>query len=282
MICKSYAKINLSLKVTGIREDGYHYLEMVNLPLKLHDIIELNLLPNAQETHIVCDDPGLSGLKHNLCQKAFNLMQGKYGFKQHFLIKIHKEIPFAAGLGGGSSNAAVVMSALNKMLHLGATNAELAELGVQIGADVPFFLENKPMQVSGIGEVMSSLAMKKNWNVLIVKPQKGLSTKDVYAICDSFPKAAVDTALVEKGLAEFNEDEIAEGIGNDLMAPAMSLLPEIGGVCDSLRKMGFKIVSMSGSGSSCFALSASDSLCKEAFHKFDKAGYVVRLTKVLC
>lgn len=282
MICKSYAKINLSLKVTGTREDGYHYLEMVNLPLKLHDIVEFDPLPNAQETHIVCDDPGLSGLKHNLCQKAFNLMQEKYGFKQRFLIKIHKEIPFAAGLGGGSSNAAVVMSALNKMLHLGASNAELAELGVQIGADVPFFLENRPMQVSGIGEIMSPLPVKKNWNVLIVKPQKGLSTKDVYAICDSFPKASVDTALVEEGLAEFDEDKIAKGIGNDLMAPAISLLPEIGNVCDSLKQMGFKIVSMSGSGSSCFALSASDSLCREAFHKFDRLGYVVRLTKVLC
>ncbi len=282
MICKSYAKINLSLKITGVREDGYHYLEMVNLPLKLHDIVQFDPLPIATGTHIVCDDPGLSGLKHNLCQKAFSLMEEKYGFKKHFLIKIHKEIPFAAGLGGGSSNAAVVMAGLNKMLHLGASNEELGKLGLQIGADVPFFLESKPMEVSGIGENMSPIEIKKNWNVLIVKPQKGLSTKDVYAICDSFPRAHVDTALVKEGLKEFDEDKIAQGIGNDLMAPAISLLPEIGKVCELLRETGFKIVSMSGSGSSCFALSSSDSLCKEAFKKFDKMGYVVRLTKVLC
>ncbi len=281
MISKSYAKINLSLKVLGTREDGYHLLEMINLPLCLHDIIIFERLPQSVGTHIVCDDPGLSSLKHNLCSKAFNLMKEKYGFSDTFLIKIHKEIPFAAGLGGGSSNAATVLMGLNKILHLGASIDELSEIGLKIGADVPFFLKNKPMEVAGIGETMKEIKIKRNWHILLVKPEKGVSTAEVYKICDSFPKTSADTALVKEGLAEFDETKIARGIGNDLMAPAESLLPEIGNVYSLLRKFGFPIVSMSGSGSCCFAMSKSEQQCKDAFHKLDKMGYVVRLTKIL-
>ena len=281
MISKSYAKINLSLKVLGRREDGYHLLEMVNLPLSLHDIIIFEKLPQNVGTRIVCDDPGLSSLKHNLCSKAFNLMKDRYGFSDCFLIKIHKEIPFAAGLGGGSSNAATVLAGLNKILHLGASIEELSEIGLQIGADVPFFLRNKPMEVGGIGENMKEIKVKRNWHVLLVKPREGVSTTDVYKICDDFPKTTVNTQLVEEGLAEFDETKIARGIGNDLMAPAESLLPEIGEVYSLLRKFNFPIVSMSGSGSCCFALSKSESQCKDAFRKLDKMGYIVRLTKIL-
>ena len=281
MISKSYAKINLSLKVLGTREDGYHLLEMVNLPLALHDIIIFTPLPPNVLTHIVCDDPGLSSLKHNLCLRAFNLMKEKYGFDQHFLIKIHKEIPFAAGLGGGSSNAATVLAGLNKILHLGATDEELAEIGLKIGADVPFFLKNRPMEVGGIGETMKEIQVKRNWHVLLVKPREGVSTKDVYAVCDQFPRTNVDTALVEEGLAEFDENKIARGIGNDLMAPAESMLPAIGEVYSMLKNFGFPVVSMSGSGSCCFALSKSERACRDAFRKFDRMGYVARLTKIL-
>ncbi len=281
MISKSFAKINLSLKVLGTRDDGYHLLEMVNLPLMLHDIIVFERLPKRIETHITCDDPGLSALKHNLCSKAFNLMKEKYGFEDHFLIKIHKEIPFAAGLGGGSSNAATVLLGLNKILRLNASIEELSEIGLKIGADVPFFLKNRPMEVGGIGETMKEIEVKKNWNVLLVKPKQGVSTADVYRVCDNFPKTNVNTALVEEGLAEYDENKIARGIGNDLMAPAESLLPEIGEVYSALRKFGFPIVSMSGSGSCCFAMSKSDSLCRDAYRKLDRMGYIVRLTKIL-
>ena len=281
MISKSFAKINLSLKVTGVRDDGYHLLEMVNLPITLHDIIILERLPKNVGTYVVCDDPGLSSLKHNLCSKALNLMKEKYGFTDNFLIKIHKEIPFAAGLGGGSSNAATVLLGLNKILHLGASLDELSEIGLKIGADVPFFLRNKPMEVTGIGENMKEIKVKRNWHILLVKPQQGVSTADVYKICDSFPKTSVNTSLVEEGLAEYDEIKIARGIGNDLMAPAESLLPEIGEVYSLLRKMNFPIVSMSGSGSCCFALSKEESQCKDAFRKLDKMGYIVRLAKIL-
>lgn len=281
MIIKSYAKINLSLKITGKREDGYHLLEMVNLPLALHDVIEFEPIQPYQNTHIICDDPALAIMKHNLCMQAYQLMQEKYKFKQHYLIRIHKEIPFAAGLGGGSSNAAAVLLALNKMLHLGASQEELSELGLQIGADVPFFLQNKPMLVTGIGDVMSPIPMKNNCHVLLVKPEKGLSTKDVYSVCDNFPRARIDTQGVIQGLQQDDGSLLAKSIGNDLMAAAESLLPEVGEVYGLLRKKGFTVASMSGSGSCLFALTHDESLCRDAAKAFEKAGYDVRTTTLL-
>ena len=137
------------------------------------------------------------------------------------------------------------------------------------------------MEVGGIGETMKEIDVKKNWSILLVKPERGVSTTDVYRVCDNFPKTDVNTALVEEGLAEYDENKIARGIGNDLMAPAESLLPEIGEVYSLLRKFNFPIVSMSGSGSCCFAMSKSEYQCKDAYHKLEKMGYIVRLTKIL-
>ena len=113
MNCKANAKINLSLAVTGVREDGYHLLEMVNLPLELHDVVEVIPMPKGYTTHVICDDMRLMGLRSNLCYTAVQLMREKYHFDKEFMIRIHKNIPFAAGLGGGSSDGAVVIKAIN-------------------------------------------------------------------------------------------------------------------------------------------------------------------------
>ncbi len=281
MNCKSHAKINLSLKVLGTREDGYHELEMVNLPLELHDVIEISTLPYYNETFITCDDLRLSGLKTNLCKRAVDEMREVYHFPQNFMIHIHKEIPFAAGLGGGSSNAAAVMLALNKMLKLGATNEELAKIGVKIGADVPFFFANKPAKVYGIGEKMELIPVKKSYYCLIIKPQEGLSTKDVYDVCDKFQRYNIDTEKVIKGLAEDDQLAIAKGMGNDLLAPAESLLPVVGELFASLQHDGFAMSGMSGSGSALFALTEDAHKAKEAFKKYSKRNLICVLTKTL-
>lgn len=282
MICKSHAKINLSLRVTGKREDGYHFLEMVNLPLALHDVIEFSSLPYYQDTYITCDDLGLANLKDNLCKKAFLLMKEKYDFKQNFLIHVHKEIPFAAGMGGGSSNAACVLLALNKLLHLGATIEDLSEIGTKIGADVPFFLRTTPHKVSGIGEILEPIKVKKDYHCLIVKPEQGLSTKKVYSLYDADAShAEIDTDGVIRGLATGDDAMIARSLGNDLMAPAMKMCPEVETIFNKMQEKGFPISRMTGSGSACFALSENGHALKEAARYFDKAGYLTVLTKVL-
>ena len=280
MDIKSYAKINVSLRVLGKKEDGYHNLEMVNLPIDLHDVISVDKLGGG-DTYIICDDLRLMGLKTNLCQKAVEAMRNHFHFKENFMIHIHKEIPFAAGLGGGSSNAACVMMAINSLLKLKATNEELAEIGRPLGADIPFFFYLKPAKVTGIGEIIEPIKCLHPYYCLLVKPEKGLATKDVFAACDSFEPKRIDTDGVVKALANGNDELLAKSIGNDLMAAAVKLLPEVGEVYSSLMDDGFHICQMSGSGSTVYALSTNLKKCKEAEKKYSKLGYITILTKTL-
>ena len=282
MNIRSFAKINVSLRNLGPRpEDGYHELEMVNLPIDLHDVITIDPLPYEGDTYITCNDLRLLGLKGNLCTRALEAMRERYGFKENFRISIHKNIPFAAGLGGGSSNAACVMLALDQMLKLHASKEDLNEIGLRLGADVPFFLNPKPCLVTGIGEKMSPIPVKGVIYCLVVKPEEGLSTKDVYAICDSFPKENIDTKGVLEGLENQDLAQVAACRGNDLYAPAKSLLPKIETIVSNLKSEGFAVAAMSGSGSACFGLTMDRRLAMKAERKFIKAGYIVRLSKVL-
>ena len=282
MIVKSNAKINVSLKIVGKREDDYHLLEMVNLPLELHDIIEIDTYPHLSDTYITCDDIGLSNVKINLCQRAVTALRDKFKFKENFVIRIHKEIPFAAGLGGGSSNAAAVMMAVDSMLRLKVSQPDLITIGAALGADVPFFLIDRPAKITGIGEIISPIKVAKSYECLIVKPATGLSTKSVFAVADNFPHAEIDTDGVIAALGTGDDKLLAASVGNDLFLPSISLLPEIGPLVSSLKADGFLIVSMSGSGSSVFALSDDAKKCKLMAKKYEKLGYVVCLTKTTC
>ncbi|MCR4562472.1 MAG: 4-(cytidine 5'-diphospho)-2-C-methyl-D-erythritol kinase [Bacilli bacterium] len=278
-IKKSRAKINLSLRIAGVRDDGYHILEMINLPLELHDSIEVEN-NHGDETFVTCDDIGLSKVRGNLCLKAVHAMREKFHFKENFNIVIHKEIPFAAGLGGGSSNAAATMLAINDLCDLKASKKDLEEVALKLGADVPFFLQDKPCLVGGIGEEMSEINVKKSYICLLVKPIEGLSTKDVFSVAEEFDRAPINTKNALIGLAEGNDELIAESIGNDLYAPACKLLPKVSEVVEKLKPL-FKIVSMSGSGSTVFALTDDAKKAKEAAKRFEAEGYVVRLTKTI-
>jgi 4-diphosphocytidyl-2-C-methyl-D-erythritol kinase len=281
LILKSYAKINVSLRVLSKRDDDYHNLEMVMLPLELHDVIEIAKYPGAEDTYITCDDIGLANARHNLCAKAVEAMRAEFKFKDNFTISIHKEVPFAAGLGGGSSNAAAVMQGVATLLHLQTTPEVMNKIATSIGADVPFFLTGKPAKVTGIGEIISPIKVKKSYNCLIVKPVKGLATKDVFNIADNFPKTATNTDNVILALANGDDALLAANFGNDLYLPAVSLLPEITEVVESLKGNGLPIANMSGSGSSCFALSDDAKKLKDLAHKYEAKGYIVRLTKTM-
>lgn len=280
LVLKSYAKINVSLRVLSKREDNYHDLEMVNLPLELHDIIEIEKM-HTPDTYVVCDDIALSGARHNLCSKAVEAMRAEFAFQDNFSISIHKEIPFAAGLGGGSSNAAAVILGLVSLLHLPAKEEQLNRVALSIGADVPFFMSNKPACVTGIGEKIRFIPVKKAYNCLIVKPENGLSTTDVFAISDRFDKMSIDTPNVIKALADGDDALLAKSIGNDLYLPAKSLLPEVGKIVESLRADEIPLVCMSGSGSSVYALSSDPKILAKAARKYQSLGYIVRLTKTM-
>ncbi|MCR5078657.1 MAG: 4-(cytidine 5'-diphospho)-2-C-methyl-D-erythritol kinase [Bacilli bacterium] len=282
MNLKAHAKINLSLRVLGKKDNGYHDLEMVNLPVELHDAIDCTFLPySSNDTFITCNDLRLHAGRANLCHKAVDAMRQVYGFTKNFRIDIYKEIPFSAGLGGGSSDAAATLIAVNKMLKLGATLDQLKEIGLKVGSDVPFFLENRPCIVRGIGEKLEPITVKDQYECLIVKPKDGLSTETVYKTCDSFDRLPIDTQGVVEGLRNGDEERIANSLGNDLMPPAASLVPEVKKVYEILKAQGFLIASMSGSGTSVFALTKSAKKAKEVYHKLEKTDYTVILTRTL-
>jgi len=280
-IIKSKAKINLSLKVVGTRENGYHDLEMVMVPLEMHDVIEIIRRPGALDTFITSDDVGLAHLHNNLCTVAVEAMRKEFGFKDNFDISIHKEIPFAAGLGGGSSNAAAVIESLIKILNIKTDEETINRIALSIGADVPFFLKGKPCLATGLGENLSEIEIKSSYHCLIVKPQQGLSTKAVYEVADNFEKADIDTSKILAALNEDDIEELGKNIGNDLFAPAKSILPEVEKIVDSLKADGFPAAAMTGSGSACFALSKDLKLIKEKAKAYKKLGYIVKVTKTL-
>lgn len=278
MIIKSPAKINLALQINGRREDGYHLLRMVNLPLELHDVIEIESLPYYNDTYVTCDEMRLMGLRSNLCTKAVDALRARCGFKNHFIIHIHKEIPFAAGLGGGSSNAAVVLIALNHILKLGLSTEELCEIALPLGSDIPFFIKGQPALAEGIGGDLTAIKPKRSYQCLLVKPEAGLSTKDVYLKCDEFERLPIDVDAVVRGLEEGDEELIAKSFGNDLFPASCALLPEVKDIVDTLRKDGFPLSAMSGSGSCCFALSLDNKKIKAEERKLSKLGYDVIVT----
>ena len=152
MYIKAFAKINLYLDVVDKKEDGYHNLKMVMLPLELHDLIEIERSPYSMDSFVTCDHVELQETKYNLINITISKLRNIYRFTENFNIAVHKEIPISAGLGGGSSNAAAVLKAFNKILQLKIDDEKMLEIGKTIGADVPSCLYNKPAYDEGIGE----------------------------------------------------------------------------------------------------------------------------------
>ena len=277
---KSYAKINVGLNVVESREDGYHELDMVMVPIQLHDSLLFKELKNKPDNYVTMDDYSLMVFKHNLATFAIDSLAAKYKFTNKFRIMIHKVIPIKAGLGGGSSNAAATLNAVNKILKLGATDEELMEIAAKIGADVPFFVKSKPMRVRGIGEKLEPINIKNNYYVLIVKPKEGCSTKEVFALCDSKEKKHVDVDGIVKALEDGDDDKLAELLDNSLEESAIHFVPEIAIIKNELKEQGLKIVGMSGSGSTVFALSANKKELKRVAAVMEPH-YFTELTRIV-
>ena len=281
MIVKAYAKINVYLDVLSKRDDGYHELEMVMLPLELHDVIEIESLIGLRDSYVTCDHVELQETKYNLINTTVNKLRDLYHFKQNFNIKVHKEIPISAGLGGGSSNAAATLKAFNHYLKLKLNDDEMNAIGKTIGADVPFCLYNKPALVRGIGEEITPISLKHQYYVLIIKPERGLSTKRVFEKADTIELDHGNVNAVVEALKNGDDETLADSMFNSLEKASLLMVPEIQDVKDMLKKDGLKMVMMSGSGSAVYALSTDVNKMKALYKKYEKAGLEVYLTKTL-
>ena len=276
---RSFAKINISLNITKKREDGFHELDSVMLPISLHDSLVVSKL-NGPDNFVTVDDFSIRTFSYNLATLSIDKLQSVYHFNDKFRVLIHKVIPIQAGLGGGSSNAAFTMKAVNSMLKLGATDEELINLGKTLGCDIPFFIKCKPARVQGVGEILTPITIKNNYYVLLVKPELGCSTREVYALSDTMDLKVGNIENVIKALEEGNDDLLAANISNALQEPAIELVPVIQSIIDELHKNGLKMVQVTGSGSAVFALSTNKKQLKEVFKKLDDR-YEVELAKVI-
>ena len=280
---KAYAKINLALNVYDRKEDGYHNIDMVTIPLDLHDIIELELLPKGYESYITSDDDSLPTDESNLSNKAFRKMKEKFHIDKNVLIHIYKRIPMCAGLGGGSADAAAVINATLKAIKLKPSQDDLISLASSIGADVSFCLYNKPARCRGIGEKLDFITLKKRYHVLLIKPNEGVSTALAYQTFDELetkPQLSNIERLIE-GLKIGDEKIIAEEMKNSLQECAIKIVPEIKNIIDTLKIDGFPLTMMSGSGSTVFCMSLNHHAILEEYKKFSKLNYTVIVTQTL-
>ncbi|MCR4908490.1 MAG: 4-(cytidine 5'-diphospho)-2-C-methyl-D-erythritol kinase [Lachnospiraceae bacterium] len=249
----AYAKINLSLDIVGEREDGYHLLRMVMQTLSLHDEISLSRT-EVGAVRILCDDRRVPVNEHNTCFKAAKLLLEEAGIKDGVEIKIKKLIPVAAGLAGGSSDAAAVMKAVNTEFSLGLSAEDLKERAVNIGADVPYCILGGTALSEGIGERLTALKPLEEYEVLLVKPKEGVSTKEVYRAYDETKVADhPDTDALVKEIGETGR-LLPGAMENVLESVTIPLIPEIREIKETLKKSGCAKTLMSGSGPTVYAV----------------------------
>lgn len=249
------AKVNLFLELRGKRPDGFHDLETLLAPVDLADTLEVRAVP-GHDIHIECDTPGVPVDDRNLVAKAADALAAFTGERFGVRVRLTKRVPHAAGLGGGSSDAAAMLVALNHIFGLNLPLETLMLVAGRVGSDVPAFLTSPAAWCTGRGEVVTPAPVGGELFLVVVKPDAGLSTAAVYARC-TVPSDPVSGSAVRAALAAGDVRGIAAGLFNRLEEPAFALLPEAAAVRDRLRDAGALAALVSGSGSSVFGLCAS-------------------------
>ena len=276
MKIRAPAKINLFLRVVGRRKDGYHRLDTVLVPISLYDEIKIQKVKSGNDRagsgrtriRVTCDHPLVPAGRKNIAFRAADLIMKTADIDQRVSIHVHKNIPVGAGLGGGSSDAAAILVALNRLFRLGYSLQKLETLGLLLGADVPFFIRRRPARARGIGERLTPLVKFRRFWLVILYPGFPLSTAWVYGKLHSkLTKPKVNTSIIAS-LRSFAE--IRKVLVNDLEAVTIGKYPRIGLLKEQLRREGADGVLMSGSGSSVFGIFAHRRIAFRAFKRLKK------------
>lgn len=251
MITYPNAKINLGLNITEKRPDGYHNLETVFYPIPLQDALEVKPLDGENEYLLKIAGTQINGEpEDNLVIKAYRLLKQDHPHLPSIDIHMFKHIPTGAGLGGGSSDAAFMLKLLNEKFSLHISVSQLEEYAARLGADCAFFIQNKPVFASGIGNIFEPIELSlKGYYLVLVKPDIFVSTKEAYALVKPQKPQLSLKDIIHKPIEEWKNTMV-----NDFEKSVFHKFPEIAAIKDKLYDMGAIYASMSGSGASVFGL----------------------------
>lgn len=273
---KAFAKINLGLLVTGKRQDGYHTLETVFAPINWYDELTFTV---AGELSMTCSNLDLPSDDSNLCLRAAKALREYAGAESAAAIGLTKNIPFGAGLGGGSSDAAVTLRVLNQLWGISAPLAELHDLAVKLGADVPYFLETEGLAfASGIGEQLQYLHCSLPFYTVTVFPGEHISTVWAYRnFYPRFEREVPDLKKMAEKLCTTKDLSVLPAFENDFEPVVFDHYPSVRKVKEELLEEGALFASLSGSGSAVFGLFDGKREAENAMQRFSKH-YPVSLT----
>ncbi len=273
---KAFAKINLGLLVTGKRPDGYHTLETVFAPINWYDELTFTV---AGELSMTCSNLDLPSDDSNLCLRAAKALREYAGAESAAAIGLTKNIPFGAGLGGGSSDAAVTLRVLNQLWGINAPLAELHNLAVKLGADVPYFLETEGLAfASGIGEQLQYLHCSLPFYTVTVFPGEHISTVWAYRnFYPRFEREVPDLKKMAEKLCTTKDMSVLPAFENDFEPVVFDHYPSVRKVKEELLEEGALFASLSGSGSAVFGLFDGKREAENAMQRFSKH-YPVSLT----
>jgi 4-diphosphocytidyl-2-C-methyl-D-erythritol kinase len=260
----SPAKINLHLEVLEKRPDGYHEIQTLLQRVDLCDEMEIH--PGGQGIRLIPEGETVPPGMENLACRAAWIFCRETGIPEDLEIRIRKRIPVAAGLGGGSSNAAAVLAALNDLFRTGLESDALMGLGARLGADIPFFIFQRPALARGKGERLSAVSMPEGLGFLLLVPPFRISTPWSYETFDRFTGGKRKTGTPLRASYSTLPDLLAV-LKNDLEIPALSRYPEIGRMKEELLRQGARGVLMSGSGPVTFGLFPSKEEAEETLKK---------------
>ena len=273
MISFPNAKINLGLNIVERRADGYHNLETVFYPIGLTDVLEIVPAHGNESTLTTYGNPVDCPVEKNLVMKALRLMQQHYNVPE-VDIYLYKHIPDGAGLGGGSSDASSTMLMLNEMFNLAIEKEELARHAATLGADCPFFIYNRPMMATGIGDILSPIDVNlKGLHLLLVKPDVSVPTKVAYSRVTPAPSKSELVNDLSTPVIHWQEM-----VKNDFEPSVFEHYPELAKIKLAIEEGGALYASMSGSGSSIFGIFDDVNMAETLKNKFtNTTSYVIAL-----
>ena len=270
---KSPCKVNLLLNILGKRPDGFHELETVMHPVNLFD--EIRFERGGNGIQLTCDEPGLPVDSKNLVFRAADAFLKLHNLRDGVRIHLQKKIPLAAGLGGGSGNAATTLLALNELFDRPLSTAKLNELAAALGSDVPFFLQDRPALATGRGEKIRPLDFFPalcGGAFLLIHPGFGISTAWAYQSLARFPAALNGRrGRADKLVSSLQGGDLRAAAGefyNSLEAPALEKYPVLALFQEFLRANGAPAALMSGSGSTTFAIAENQAAAGSLLEKF--------------